>query len=217
MFTQILASQWKWTRLIIVAATLLAFAMPMLSVRNVDLMGSWAEAQSLLGSMQVWGIFYAMLSALLGLLVGTTAWTPDHRGRHVYALTLPVARWHYVLMRLGAGVVLLTAPFVAVWVGGMLAAASIAIPPGLHAYPGALAMRFGLSSLVAFAVFFSIASGTTRTAGFVIGALGVLVVGDLFGEMLNKDLNLLQNVVLFLFPSPGVFEVFTGRWMLIDV
>src|SRR5687768_16406014 len=155
MFTQILATQWKWTRLVVVGATVLAFSLPMLSVRNLDLMGSWVEAQSLLSSMQMFGVFYAMLSALLGLLVGTAAWTSDHRGRHVYALTLPVARWHYVLMRLGAGVVLLLMPFTAVWVGGMLASASIAIPPGLNAYPAALAMRFGLSSLVAFALFFA--------------------------------------------------------------
>ena len=218
MFSQVLSVQWKWSRPIVAAATLLAFSLPVLSVRKLDpFMGSLPEASGLISTMQLWGPLYALLSAVLGLLLGITAWSADWRGRHVYALALPVPRWRLALMRLAAGVVLLGAPVAALAVGGALATAAIVIPAGLHAYPLALAARFGLASLVSYALFFAISSGTARTAAWILGVFAALAVGDMLGSMMNQDFSLLETAFRWLFPSPGVFEVFTGRWMLIDV
>src|SRR5215213_6097968 len=130
MFTQVLSVQWKWSRLVVAAATLLAFTLPILAVRDVDAFAGMPEAAGLISTMQKFGPFYAMLAAMVGLLLGVTAWRADWRGRHVYALALPIPRWHLALMRLGAGVVLLGAPAAALWAGGVLATASLAIPDG---------------------------------------------------------------------------------------
>jgi hypothetical protein len=217
MLTQILSVQWKWARLMLAAATLLTFSLPALSVRRIEGFGGMSTAQGLLSSMQIWSPIYALTATMLGVAIGVLAWAADHRGRHVYALTLPLARWHYALMRMGSGVILLALPFASLLIGGIAATSSIAIPAGLHAYPLALATRFALASLVSFSLIFAISSGTPRTAAWLLGLLTVLIVGDLVGEMLNQQFHLLQSTFRWLFPSPGLFEVFTGRWMLIDV
>src|SRR5205823_857995 len=111
---------------------------------------------------------YPVLAAALGLLVAIATWAPDHRGRHVHALSLPLPRWRYVLLRFGAGATLLAAPIVAVSAGALLATWSATIPAGLQGYPGALAIRFALAVLVAYAVFFAVSAGTARTAGFSV-------------------------------------------------
>src|SRR5207247_2566146 len=72
------------------------------------------QAGELLQAVQSWGTLYPVLAAALGLLVAIATWAPDHRGRHVHALSLPLPRWRYVLLRFGAGAALLAAPVIAV-------------------------------------------------------------------------------------------------------
>jgi hypothetical protein len=135
----------------------------------------------------------------------------------VYALSLPLPRWHYALLRFTAGAVLMAAPIVALWIGALLATATAQIPPGLQAYPNALALRFALAALTAYAVFFAISSGTTRTAGYVLSIIAALFVA----QLLLGAAGLSENIIHVLFDRvitwPGPLEIFTGRWMLIDV
>ena len=217
MFRAILYTQWKWSRLVLLLATLAAFALPLLSVQSArQTMGYW-EIRQVLGAVQGWGVLYPVLASAIALIVAMVAWTPDHRGRHVYALSLPLPRWHYALLRFAAGATLLAAPVLAVWLGGIVATSLAVIPAGLHAYPTMLAARFALATLVVYSIFFAISAGTVRTAGYFLGALGLLVAFEGVANAAGAEIHLFEKLVVLLIVWPGPFDVLTGRWMLIDV
>jgi hypothetical protein len=218
MFRVILWSQWRWSRLVICLATVLGFALPILSVQGAAAGGkSGLPPDELLRAIQSWGILYPVFAAGLGLLVALAAWAADHRGRHVHALSLPIPRWRYVLLRYGAGLGVLAAPALAVLLGATLATGLATIPPGLQGYPVALAFRFALAVMVAFSIFFAVAGGTPRTAGIVLGLIAALVVVQLLASVANLQLDLLGSALRFLLDWPGPLAIFGGRWMLIDV
>lgn len=218
MFRAILYTQWKWSRLIIVLGSVAGFAIPLLSLQGAARADRGAlQAQELLRSVQSWGTLYPLLATALGLLVAIAAWAADHRGRHIHALTLPLPRWRYVLLRFTAGLVLLVAPIAAVLLGGSLAVLFATVPPGLQGYPVALAVRFALAVLVAFAIFFAISAGTTRTAGIVLGAIAAVILVQVVASMANIGLDLFAIAQVLLAQGIGPLAVFTGRWMLVDV
>src|SRR5204863_855618 len=190
MFHVMLYSQWKWTRLIVALGSIAAFALPIVSVQGAARADSSPlQAGELLQAVQSWGTLYPVLAAALGLLVAIATWAPDHRGRHIHALTLPVPRWRYVLLRFAAGAVLLAAPILAVFAGASLAVLFATIPAGLQAYPLALTLRFALAVLVAFALFFAISAGTARTAGIVLAAIAAVILVQVVANIANLDLD----------------------------
>ena len=71
-----------------------AFAIPQLSLRTAQ---ATESTTMFIATMQSWGVAYAVVSAALGLVIAITAWGYDHRLRHVYSLSLPIARWRRVL------------------------------------------------------------------------------------------------------------------------
>ena len=218
MFSVILFSQWKWSRLIVVSGSIAAFALPIVSVQGAARADrNPLQAGELLQAVQSWGTLYPVLAAALGLLVAIATWAPDHRGRHVHALSLPVPRWRYVLLRFGGGVVLLAAPVVAVLISSLLAVASATLPAGLQGYPVALAVRFALAVLVAYAVFFAVSAGTARTAGIILGIIGGVILVQVLAGVAHIDLDLLGQLRIAVLNWPGPLAIFTGRWMLIDV
>jgi len=218
MFRAILYSQWKWSRLIVVLGTVAGFALPIVSLQGAARADrSPLAAQELLRAVQSWGTLYPVLAAALGLLVAIATWAPDHRGRHIHALSLPLPRWRYVLLRFGSGVVVLAGPMLAVLAGAFLATAVATLPPGLQGYPMALAERFALAVLVAYAVFFAISAGTARTAGIILGAIATLIVVQIVASVANVELDLWGKVAIVVLNWPGPLAVFTGRWMLVDV
>ena len=218
MFRAILYSQWKWSRLIVVLGTIAGFALPIVSVQGAARGDrSPLDAEQLLRAVQGWGTLYPVLAAALGLLVAVASWAPDHRGRHVHALTLPLPRWQYVLLRFAAGTAMLTAPIVGVCAGALLATAAATLPPGLQGYPFALALRFALAVLVAYALFFAVSAGTARTAGIILSAIALLVAVQIIAKVANPDWDIAGHVQVALVNWPGPLAVFTGRWMLIDV
>src|SRR5258708_24855921 len=149
MFRVMLFSQWKWCRLIVLLGTLAAFALPIVSLQGAARADrSPLQAAELLEALQKWGVLYPVLAAALGLLVALATWAPDHRGRHVHALSLPLPRWRYVLLRFASGVTLLAGPILAVLVGAVLATSMASLPVGLQSYPLALALRFAMAVLV---------------------------------------------------------------------
>jgi len=218
MFRMILFTQWKWSRLTVLLAVLGAFLLPILSVQQAGDPDrtSW-EARMLLVSIQSWSVLYPALATAIALFLALAAWSADHRGRHVYALSLPVPRWHYALQRFGAGAVLLAAPALALLLGALVAAATANIPHGLRAYPLALAARFTLAMAVAYAVFFAISAGTTRTAGYVLSIVAGIVVVQVLAAAAGIELHLIPFLGDRLLMWPGPLEIFSGRWMLIDV
>jgi len=218
MFRAILYSQWKWSRLIVVLGTVAAFAIPLVSLQGAARADRGAlQTQDLLRAVQSWGTLYPLLATALGLLMAMAAWAADHRGRHIHALTLPLARWRYVLLRFGAGFVLLAAPIAAVLIGSSLAVLTATLPPGLQAYPIALAVRFAFAVFVAYAVFFAVSAGTARTAGIILGVIAAAVLVQVVASIANLDVNLFAAAQTVLLLGPGPLAVFTGRWMLVDV
>ena len=218
MFRAILYSQWKWSRLIVALGTIAGFALPIVSLQGAARGDrNPLEAEQLLRAVQGWGTLYPVLAAALGLLVAITSWAPDHRGRHVHALTLPLPRWRYVLLRFAAGTTMLAAPIIGVCTGALLASAAATLPPGLQGYPLALALRFALAVLVAYALFFAVSAGTARTAGIILGAIALVVAVQIIASVANPDWDVLGHVQVLLVNWPGPLAVFTGRWMLIDV
>ena len=218
MFRVMLYSQWKWTRLIVILGTVMAFFLPIVSVQGAaGEAGTPPRAGDLLSLVQSWGVLYPVLASALGLLVAIVTWSPDHRGRHVHALSLPLPRWRYVLLRFTAGLALLAAPSLALLVGALLTTHLTRIPAGLEGYPVAIAIRFSLAVLVAYATFFAISAGTTRTAGFILAAIGGLIVIQVLASAANLELDLFTTLQSAITNWPGPLAIFTGRWMLIDV
>src|SRR5438128_11471435 len=218
MFHVMLYSQWKWTRLIVALGSIAAFALPIVSVQGAARAdASPLQAGELLQAVQSWGTLYPVLAAALGLLVAIATWAPDHRGRHVHALSLPLPRWRYVLLRFGSGMTVLAGPIFAVLMGALLATALATMPPGLQGYPLALAVRFALAVLVAYAVFFAVSAGTARTAGIILGVIGAVILVQIVANVANVELDLLGKLQLVILNWPGPLAVFTGRWMLVDV
>ena len=213
MFQAILMTQWKWARLPLLAATVAAFALPVLSVMpNRAYLGA-TDAGYVMAAMQGWAVWYPLLAAAAGLLLAMSAWSHDHRLSHVYALSLPVPRWQFALLRLTAGLALLSAPVIAVTAGSLVAIATTDVPTGLTGYPLALAMRFTLASVSAFTIFFAISAGTARTAGYVLVGITLVVLGEYVLASGSSSVSLIE----FIMDWPGPMAIFTGRWMLIDV
>lgn len=218
MFRAILYSQWKWSRLIVALGTIAGFALPIVSLQGAARGDrSPLDVEQLLRAVQGWGTLYPVLAAALGLLVAVASWAPDHRGRHVHALTLPLPRWRYVLFRFGAGTTMLAAPIIGVFAGALLATVAATLPPGLQSYPFALTLRFTLAVLVAYALFFAVSAGTARTAGIILSAIALVVAVQIIASVANPDWDLVGHVQVLLLNWPGPLAVFTGRWMLIDV
>jgi hypothetical protein len=216
MFRVMLHSQWKWSRLVVIAGTFAAFAIPVLSLQSAG-GRTPAGAREILGTMERWSVPYRLLAAAFGLLIAITAWSADHRGRHVYAMALPLPRWRYVLYRFGAGLVLLSPGVLAVTIGGVLATMMATLPSGLHGYPFALALRFALALVLAYAMFFAISSGTTRTAAAVLIVFGAIGCAQVFGVIMDWDFLSMHWLMDAVLAWRGPFALFAGRWMLVDV
>lgn len=218
MLRVILFQQWKGSRLLLFLAGVAAFAVPVLtaSAYSWTARSSWDPAGVLLFGYAV-GFLYPAIAAATGLIVAITAWGPDHRGGHVYALSLPLPRWRYAGVRFVAGVVLLTVPVLMLGIGTGLVAITAPIPEGLTVYPAALTVRFALAALVAYGMFFAVAAGTTKTAATILGILAGLVVLQVVLTAFGVRVNILGGVTHALFNWPGPFDIFGGRWLLIDV
>jgi hypothetical protein len=220
MFTALMKVQWKWTRIAILAATIIGFAIPVGSVRLMLFGGealSRITAGTVVNAMQDAGILYSILAAAIGLAVAFIAWSADQKGRHVYALSLPVSRARFAIMRFGAGSLFLLIPAAGVLIGCGVALSVIDLPAGLHAYPFSLTLRFLLASFVAYAMFFAVAAASTRAAAMLLlGILGFFMLAIIITAM-GFEYDIVGNTMRLLFAEPGVLSVFTGRWMLIDV
>ncbi|HEY9228698.1 MAG TPA: hypothetical protein VIP11_18730 [Gemmatimonadaceae bacterium] len=209
-----LETQWKSTRGLMLFAALVMFAVPLFSLYTS--VGARTDAIFIM-TMQSWAVAYTLCAAGLGLLMGMQSWSQDHRLRHVYALSLPIPRWQFVLHRFTIGLLLLVLPMVTLFIGAEIVAHSSLVPQTLTAYPVALTLRFVFATLVAYAVFFSISSATARTAGYILGAVTVVFAGQILLSAIGVRLDLAGRFADLVLASPGLLAVFSGRWMLIDV
>lgn len=221
MYTQVLKAQWLAARLPVVLLAVLGFALPLLTVTyggSLENAPTERVAQWLFASQKI-GVLIPGLALLVGLLLGIGAWAADHAGKHVYALSLPVPRPMYVLLRFAAGATLLAAPVVALGIGSLVAALSVQLPSGIHAYPLQLTVRFALASLVCYAIFFAISIATRRAALAVLGVICGVVLADVLVSSLDLQAGAAVTGWLFnaLTTWPGPLAILMGRWALFDV
>ena len=88
---------------------------------------------------------------------------------------------------------------------------------GAHRWRWAIHLRFALAAMVAFSVFFAIASSTQKTAGIIVALIGGVFFAQYLLVMLGSDFDVLGPLGDFIFIRPGILSVFSGRWMLVDV
>jgi hypothetical protein len=98
------------------------------------------------------GAMTATWAVFTGLITALGVWSPDEQGRHIYALSLPVSRGHYVMLRLALGAMVLSALSLVQGIIAVGLAAWIAPPPPLQAYPVAVSVRAWLTTLTTFAL-----------------------------------------------------------------
>lgn len=218
MFRAMLFTQWKWSRGVLLPLVIATFAVPVYSVHQFsDASLSRWQVSSMLASMQAWGLGYMFASVFIGLIIASASWSFDIKLKHVYALSLPIPRWHYLLLRYAAGAVILLIPAFFLWMGGLVAIASSSIPIGLHAYPTALAIRFLLAAFISYSFIFA-ASTVPKKIGIGIGiAFGVLILFDAAIDYATGSSTMITGLFEWAVRWPGFMEVFAGRWMLIDV
>ncbi len=217
MFAQILWTQTKWTRAMVLGFAALAFLMP---VGGWNLMASQAGGTSPEGfimGFQLVGPLAAFIACLSGFLMAAYPWSLDHAANHVYPLSLPITWPSYVTQRFVAGAILLAIPAVALLVGCLLALSFIALPPVLHAYPVGFALRFFFATLLAYSLSFALQYlGGRRAAPLLLGALIAFLVTGVVLQVLG--LEGLQAAIARLFLQwPGPFAIFVEGWRLVDV
>jgi hypothetical protein len=220
MYRQVLIAQWIAARQTLLVFVVLAFAAPLTAVyfgtsgvgADMGQVRGW-----LAGAAKVGGLL-PILALFIGVFFGIAAWAPDHLGKHVYALSLPLPRWQFVLLRFGAGGTLLAAPVAALGLGAALATVAVTLPSGIHAYPALLTTRFALAAFLCFSIFFAIAIATRRAVLLVLTALGSILLGDLLLNTLS-DPGFSVTELLFngLTRWPGPLAILMGRWALFDV
>jgi len=217
MFGQVLYTQWKWARTELFLYVLGAFLVPTIIIRIGFSYVDTYSIRSVLGVGTFAGIFFAALAMLCAFGLAWRPYILDAGLKHVGPLSLPISWGEFVKLRFLAGATLLLIPALAVWFGGLLATASVTVPPTLHAYPGGLAIRFYLASLVAYAAAFLLqylaGKHAVRVAVIFLIVVAVVELSSQFfgyGSVLEGAWNVLTN-------WPGPFSAFAARWMLIDV
>jgi hypothetical protein len=228
MVRSMLFLHWRQIRAVLALFAVAAFALPLIAVQGLGVpAGSESatlEAYRLVGASQLWLALFPSLALAIGATLGLSSWNWDHQLGHVYALSLPLSRWEYVVNKLAAGALLALVPVAGMWIGAHVAAASISLPAGLNAYPNELAIRFFFAIIVSYALLFAMAAGTIRTTLWITGtALTLLVLGLVANDVLVSSfpvlerVNVVEAVMDWMVGAGGPFEVFTGSWALIDV
>lgn len=228
MYQPMLHLHWKQVRLALIPFMVASFGLPLLTVQGMGTVAgmdsSSLEAYRTLSESQFWLPFFPALAGAIGVTLGLSAWNWDHQLKHVYALSLPLRRMEYTMLKMGAGALLAVLPALAMWMGGHVAAASLSLPAELHAYPNELAFRFFLAVILSYSLLFAMAAGTMKTTLWICTAVLVFVVGGniatgVLGEyyLFFAQTNVVEVVASWLMNAQGPFEVFTGNWTLIDV
>lgn len=228
MYQPMLFLHWKQIKVALIPFVMAAFALPLVSIQGLGLPDDpelvSAAAYQMLMAAQIWLPAFPVLAVSIGVTLALSSWNWDHQLNHVYALSLPVPRWQYATLKMGAGAMLALLPAAGFWAGAHLAAASVVLPPGLNAYPNALAVRFFLAILVSYAMFFAMAAGTVKTTMVVVSAtiLALLLGGGLNDVLASfipyfRDTNVPQAILEALVSRHGPLEVLSGSWTLIDV
>jgi hypothetical protein len=218
MFGQTLFVQWKWNRDFLAFYTFVAFAAPLIILWVALPHLGLSSARELVRVGGVVGIAIAVISVCAGLTVAWQGYGIDERVGHIYALSLPLTRTRALTMRAASALALLAVPALGVWIGSVLAATQVTLPPSLHSYAGSLASRALLAAWLAHACIFALRYSAGRRARAVLFTL-TMVIGSLgfATEAVPGARSTIIRTAEFFISNPGPFGVFFGRWSLIDV
>ncbi len=219
MFAQQLFAQWKWGRDLLAFFIVLGFAIPLVFLWIALPMIGQPAPTELLELGRFIGGGGAVLAVLSGVTIAAQGYSVDDRVGHVYALALPVTRARFLVGRSLTAFLLLVLPGLALWLGGLLAAGQVQVPPTIRAYAGSLALRTILAAWLAHSCTFALRYGAGRRAKGVlllllVGSVGVFLVGRLIAPGAGR---IVSSTADFLVSHPGPFGVFFGRWTLFDV
>lgn len=219
MFSQVLRTQWLASRQVVLVFVVLAFAAPLATVYyggSLTTAGASRISGWLVGAEAI-GSAIPIIAMFLGVALGIATWAPDHLGKHVYALALPLPRSLFVLLRFGAGVTLMLVPVAALGLGAIIATLAVDLPTGVHAYPMQLTLRFAFASLACFAIFFAMSIGTKRVLLALLGMIGGVLLADLLVQTFGGETHVSETVLYLLTNWPGPLSILLGRWALFDV
>jgi hypothetical protein len=217
MFTQILYTQWKWTRAALGLLIIFCFVIPVALWRLLGPESGSTTAVTLMQAFDQTGAFLSIIALLGGFVLAVMPWTVDAQAKHVYPLSLPLPWPRYVVMRFGAGALTLLLPAFALWLGCLVALAFVDVPATLQTYPGTVAARFLLATLVAYGITFALQYLAGRRAVlFLLVFLLVMLVASTALELFGFD-SVNRSAMRVLFEWPGPLSVFTADWSLIDV
>ena len=220
MFTAMLRAQWFWSRAILSFFLAAAFALPLGAVVVTATFGSeFFYAPSMyLDVGETVGSVTAILFCAAGIAIALQDWSADDRGRHIYALSLPIDRRRYLANRAGGALFLLALVAIALAAGGAVATMLIELPDSLGTYPVSLAARALLSAWLAYALAFAVRFGAGRRAGIAFLSLLALIVAlGLLPVFAPGSREWLRDAVRGVTSHPGPLGILFGRWSFIDV
>jgi hypothetical protein len=210
MFRVILKQVWRDSRWMLLFLAACAVVVTQGAVRLAHVAPGTDLYQSILVETQFWGLMMPVLAFFAALLLAIITWWPDRRGWWVYALTLPIERARYAMMRTAAGGVMLGGLALVFWIGAAVAAGQAVVPAGLHFYVGGIALRFALALLVCHALW-TMLSLTGRPAAWTVVGIVVIAIGcELVG------IHAVSWIFNALTGQWSPLHVLGGRWMLID-
>lgn len=218
MFGQTLYIQWKWNRDFLAFYTVAAFAAPLIILWIALTYFALTSARELVIVGGIVGVTTGAIAVLAGLTVAWQGYGVDDRVGHIYTLSLPVTRSRALTLRAATAAVMLVLPALGAWLGAALAASQVTLPPMLHSYAGALAVRALLAAWLAHTCMFALRYAAGRRAKVVLATL-VMTLGTLgfASEAVPAARDTIIGVGNFLISNPGPFGVVFGRWTLIDV
>ena len=219
MLMELVRVHWVRVRAPVIVVAIILFTIPLAILRSSNAadpqaladVGTWLRAAALVGKL------FPLFAALAAGILGFAAWNDDTKGRHVYALTLPISRERYVLYRFVAGAAPILVLALALLAGCLIASWVVHLPSGVHAYPLALGFRFLVASLVCYSVTFALGIATRRALIAVLGAILVLLVAQLVAGVLDASVSPIDATIDFLTSWPGPFAILIGNWSLFDV
>ena len=217
MFRAVLLTHWRWSRwgLYVLVAAILSIPVVLLGVlgtRDLTLLPVW----EVLGPTSGAGVAYLIIALFTGLWLAASAWNVDTAQDAVYALTRPVPRWYFVLLRLGSGAALSLVPIVGVLAGALLVALATTRPPEMRVFPVALTAKFAVATWLAYGFCFGGFTGfRPRTAARNAWPLVVILAAVLLDSATGAHVT---SVIGSWLSGPwSPIGAFFGRWNLLDV
>lgn len=166
--------QRRWAALAVLAC--LCASMPALyAIRLRDVRPAWFMLSYVETTILTRVLFWMLVVACA--VWGFDTWSPERRGGWGYALALPVPRLRLFSLRYAAGLVCLCAAMAALLAASYAAAAVVARPAGIYAYPAQYSAWAALTGWILYTLGFVVGARSSRPAGTVILLLVALTAG----------------------------------------